>query len=99
METNKLLYYYEGTCPSCEEMKVKLNAYGRCEPCQNSLDERMSKEGLDYKVRVPGGVFDVRAKSNKEAIDIAVKLHLEEITDAQKDGSLYAIPSLIKIIK
>ena len=51
-----------------------------------------------YKVKLPGGIYEVEADGNKEAIDQAVELFVKEIQSTHESGDLYGVPELYKMI-
>ena len=59
-------------------------------------EKRIESNGLDkkYRIKVPGGLYHVKATSFKKAIDIGVENLIKELKEMQKDGSIYAIPAI-----
>jgi len=90
---------HENCLGMCGRINVPLNRFGYCESCQDEIDEDAKKNGATYRIKMLGSSHFIKAKDHREAIKLGLEEHIKTLREAEKDGTLYAIPSLWKPVK
>lgn len=48
----------------------------------------------EFKIKIPGGVYKIGAKTKHEAITLAYQQYIEELKELFESGAIYSVPEI-----